>query len=264
MVHIEVAPFEKLLSHFRFLVTLRSQEGKYHSLILFRLSSSADNHTTEEDTDVSDNRQLYAMEAQCPHLGADISHAEIEECDNSMILVCPWHRYDFDLRTGHSETGLKACTYDVQLKSDDAGVENVWLETPEEFADPPPPPPDMTKLRIHEIDNRSQDIVEEVVPPDNPPKTLMEWAVLILGTANPTLKVQRTKHAVNLYRTGQLKSIGHRSAKAPPPPEVPPREELYARNTVAPGRIGKRKNRPVMLHALANIEQWAYVSESIF
>jgi hypothetical protein len=40
----------------------------------------------------TNSRQLYAMEASCPHLGADMSHAEIEECDDSIIAVCPWHR----------------------------------------------------------------------------------------------------------------------------------------------------------------------------
>ena len=73
------------------------------------------------------------------------------------------------------------------------------------------------------------------------------------------MQVQRTRHAVQLFRTGQLKSIGHRSSRAPRPPDVPPREELYARNTVDPGKMARRKNRAVMLHALANIEQWAYV-----
>lgn len=45
------------------------------------------------------------------------------------LIISP--RYDFDLATGHSETGLKACTYNVQLRVDDSGVENVWLETPD-------------------------------------------------------------------------------------------------------------------------------------
>lgn len=96
MICRRVSPFDKLLSHFRFLLTLRSQEGIYHSLILFRLSSSTEVDISDGGVNgsgaLADTRQLYAMEAQCPHLGADISHAEIEECDNSMILVCPWHR----------------------------------------------------------------------------------------------------------------------------------------------------------------------------
>lgn len=85
-----VAPFTQLLSHSRFLLTLRSSEGVYHSLILFRLSNGTPNN--DEDAEHHDHSQLYAMEAQCPHLGADISHADIEECEDSVVLVCPWHR----------------------------------------------------------------------------------------------------------------------------------------------------------------------------
>jgi hypothetical protein len=43
------------------------------------------------------------------------------------------HRYDFDLRTGKSETGLTACTYAVEIRTDPTdGVGVVWMETPEE------------------------------------------------------------------------------------------------------------------------------------
>ncbi|TFY54812.1 hypothetical protein EVJ58_g8642 [Rhodofomes roseus] len=211
------------------------------------------------------------MEATCPHLGADMSHAEIEECDTGLVAVCPWHRYDFDLRTGASETGLKACTYVVDVRCDDNGGETVWVETPdtgtnwrlvelrpvsEEFADPPPPP-DLSRMTIVDENTQSPVVEESVIPREGAPTTLMQWAVLILNTANPKLKVERTRHAVHLFRTGQLKSIGHRSSSAPRPPDIPPREEAFARNTVDPGKVGKRKNRAVMLHALANIEQWA-------
>ncbi|PCH34824.1 DUF455-domain-containing protein [Wolfiporia cocos MD-104 SS10] len=212
------------------------------------------------------------MEANCPHLGADMSHAEIEECDTGVVAVCPWHRYDFDLRTGVSETGLKACTYAVDIRTDEKGHEDVWVETPEngsswrlvelrpvseEFADPPPPP-DLSRLSISATGATDPDAPPEtIVPTEGAPTTLMQWAVLILNTANPTLKVERTRHAVHLFRTGQLKSIGHRSTNAPRPPDVPKREESFVRNTVDPGKMGKRKNRAMMLHALANIEQWA-------
>ena len=40
----------------------------------------------------SNQRQIYVMESSCPHLGADLSHAEIEECETSVVAVCPWHR----------------------------------------------------------------------------------------------------------------------------------------------------------------------------
>jgi len=238
-------------------------------LILFRLSDNfAQESKISEPKEIECKRQIYAMEATCPHLGADMSHAEIEECDTGLVAVCPWHRYDFDLRTGASETGLKACTYAVNVRRDDSGNEAVWVETPEngtkwrlvelrpvseEFADPPAPP-DLSHMTISDD---SPAVEESVVPGEGAPTTLIQWAVLILNTPNPKLKVERTRHAVHLFRIGQLKTIGHRSSSAPRPPDIPPREDAFARNTVDPGKVGKRKNRAVMLHALANIEQWA-------
>ncbi|KAH9942812.1 hypothetical protein B0H21DRAFT_867514, partial [Amylocystis lapponica] len=275
---ILISSYDKLSSHSRFLLDLRSQEGTYHSLILFRLSPEQSQEDTEtgglstQQNENQNDRQIYAMEASCPHLGADLSHAEIEECETGLVAVCPWHRYDFDLRTGKSETGLKACTYVVEVRTDDGGVADVWVEAPaggsnwrvlelrpvsEAFADPPPP--NISSLSFETIHN--DDVLsapEDVVPVEGAPSTLMQWAVLILNTANPMLKVERTKHAVHMFRTGQLTSIGNRYSNAPQPPDVPPREEAYSRNTVDPGRVAKRKNRAVMLHALANIEQWAW------
>lgn len=40
-------------------------------------------------------------------------------------------RYDFDLKTGKSETGLSTCTYAVKIESDDSGEEQIWMEAPE-------------------------------------------------------------------------------------------------------------------------------------
>ena len=42
----------------------------------------------------------------------------------------PKPRYDFDLKTGHSETGMKACTYATNIRTED-GAEHIWVETPE-------------------------------------------------------------------------------------------------------------------------------------
>lgn len=33
------------------------------------------------------------MESECPHLGADLSHADIEEAGEEVVAVCPWHRW---------------------------------------------------------------------------------------------------------------------------------------------------------------------------
>ncbi|KAL4262176.1 DUF455-domain-containing protein [Pleurotus pulmonarius] len=254
---IEICPLPHILTHFRFFITLRSIEGKYHSLILFRLSPASG------DDAQRDNNQIYVMESTCPHLGAEMSHAEIEECETSVVAVCPWHGYDFDLKTGKSETGLKTCTYDVEVRGD-----VVWIETPadgsgwrlvelrpvsEDFADPPPVQSESALPQQQATATPN----ELVVPLDNPPRTLMEWAVLILNTPNPTLKVERTREAVHLFRTGKLTSIGNKSKNAPKPPDVPLRDESFLKQTVDPAKVKSRKNRAVMLHALANIEQWA-------
>lgn len=156
-VHGRISPYQALLTHRRFLLTLRSQEGYYHSLILFRLSTPSEpTHNAEKQPESPESnpayKQLYAMESSCPHLGADLSHAEIEECETSYVAVCPWHRcvfvfsflletedhrrcnrYDFDLRTGNSETGLKACTYAVEVREEGSGNKSggvVYIETP--------------------------------------------------------------------------------------------------------------------------------------
>jgi len=83
MDFLRVSPYTNLLTHSRFLLTLRSEEGKYHSLILFRLSSGStvepDGLVTASDQYVESRdigkstpySQLYVMESTCPHLGAD-------------------------------------------------------------------------------------------------------------------------------------------------------------------------------------------------
>ncbi|KAJ7140054.1 hypothetical protein C8R43DRAFT_1202181 [Mycena crocata] len=274
MAFLQISSFKHLLTHSRFILTLRSEHGKYHSLILFRLSPGSatwDNGKTLGMVEKTANRQIYVMESTCPHLGADMSHADIEEYEDTTVAVCPWHRQV-------SETGLSACTYSVEVKTDpEDDIEKVYIETPAgganwrlielrpvsegelllslQFADPPPPP-SQPIVQINPVVINSK-VTEPVVPAIDPPNTLMQWAVLILNTANPTLKVMRTRHAVQLFRTGNLDSIGHKSSAAPRPPDVPPREASFLKNTVNPGKVKGRKNLAVMLHALANVEQWA-------
>ncbi|KAG8974666.1 hypothetical protein FRC05_007000 [Tulasnella sp. 425] len=212
--------------------------------------------------------QLYAMESTCPHLGADMGHADIEDTDVGLVAVCPWHRYDFDLKTGHSETGLRACTFEIQIRNsgDEGNDQVIWVEAPgdgewevvelrpvsEDFADPP----NLSRLSLNDAGPTQPQ--EELDQP--PPTTLLEWAVLILNTSQPQLKVDRTRQAVTAFRTGKLKSVGRNKPLARPPPDMPPRDQL---NVVQPGKVAKRgkagsvKSRIAILHALANIEQWA-------
>ncbi|KIO15720.1 hypothetical protein M407DRAFT_58265, partial [Tulasnella calospora MUT 4182] len=272
-----LSPLSDLLSYTRFLCTMRSKSRTYdyHSIVIFRLSSTTGNEpdggsdsTRNSGSPSTDAMQLYAMESTCPHLGADMGHADIEDTDVGLVAVCPWHRYDFDLKTGHSETGLRACTFEIQIRSGGDGLDDqyIWVEAPgdgdwevvevrpvsEDFADPP----DLSRLSLN--DAGSTQPQEELDQP--PPSTLLEWAVLILNTPQPQLKVDRTRQAVTAFRTGKLKSVGRNKPLARPPPDMPPRDQL---NVVQPGKVAKRgkagsvKSRIAILHALANIEQWA-------
>jgi hypothetical protein len=81
---IPVAPLRSLLSHTRhtlhFHIPLASPPQTYR-LLLFRLASS--NAAPE----------FYSMEATCPHLGAELKEADVED----MVVTCPWHQYEFSL-----------------------------------------------------------------------------------------------------------------------------------------------------------------------
>ncbi|KDQ49095.1 hypothetical protein JAAARDRAFT_262851 [Jaapia argillacea MUCL 33604] len=77
--------------------------------------------TNDEDFMKAACSQIHVMESSCPRarLGADISHGGVGECDDNGITVGPWHRCDFDLTTGASETGLRACTYTMYQDTED-------------------------------------------------------------------------------------------------------------------------------------------------
>lgn len=107
--------FQQLLGHFRFLLTLRSQEGSYRSLILLRLSDIP-NVTKHDDSNGkkvldlnkavkeshlilpsywldTNSRQLMGWDGSKLSTSRgwyDMSHAEIEECSSHVVVACPW------------------------------------------------------------------------------------------------------------------------------------------------------------------------------
>jgi nitrite reductase (NADH) small subunit len=60
---------------------------------------------------------LVATSGACPHAGGPIQDGAL--CGS--ILSCPWHGYNFDLRTGACEedAGLTLERYEVLLRGDD-------------------------------------------------------------------------------------------------------------------------------------------------
>lgn len=72
------------------------------------------------------NNEVFALAAKCPHAGADISQGWCKDGK----LVCPYHRYSYDIQTGRGSPGqgdyIK--TYPVEMREDGVyvGVKSIW------------------------------------------------------------------------------------------------------------------------------------------
>ncbi|WFD45183.1 hypothetical protein MPSI1_003861 [Malassezia psittaci] len=132
-------------------------------------------------------------------------------------------------------------------------------------------PADDTNAERGEVNDGIHSFDWSSIPrPDPIPRTLCEWASRILSTSDPLEKVAYTQYAGQAFRQGECRVIARGRWNhdlqwtTPPkeqPPIRPPRPESV--RCVKPGAEGKRgkagteRSRIALLHALANIEQWA-------
>ena len=67
----------------------------------------------EEITIAHCNGGFYATQAHCLHLQGPLGEGWLEGC----VLTCPWHGWQYDVRTGEHEfdRAIKLRTYDVQI-----------------------------------------------------------------------------------------------------------------------------------------------------
>jgi nitrite reductase/ring-hydroxylating ferredoxin subunit len=67
----------------------------------------------------------FATQAKCPHAGADLSQGW---CKNGK-LICPFHRYEYDLQSGKGAPGQDDYidTYPLQIRQD--GIYIGWKES---------------------------------------------------------------------------------------------------------------------------------------
>ena len=57
----------------------------------------------------------YAIDDTCPHQGGPLGEGELEGC----LLTCPWHAWQFDVRTGDSVTDdSKVAVYECKVEGD--------------------------------------------------------------------------------------------------------------------------------------------------
>ena len=60
---------------------------------------------------------FFALDNKCPHQGGSLGEGEISEKGE---IICPWHKYSFDLKTGKDTCGLGdyVDTYSVEQRDD--------------------------------------------------------------------------------------------------------------------------------------------------
>lgn len=68
---------------------------------------------------------IYAVDNKCPHQNALLSSGY---CTEKNEVVCPWHKYSFDLETGRQtqvENGLAIRTYPTKIENENllVGIE---------------------------------------------------------------------------------------------------------------------------------------------
>lgn len=69
------------------------------------------------------NEKIWAFDAKCPHQGGPLARGFINE---ACQVVCPWHRFAFDLETGQSDSGgYFIRTYELKIKG-----KEVWIKLP--------------------------------------------------------------------------------------------------------------------------------------
>ncbi|KAJ5794770.1 hypothetical protein N7457_001369 [Penicillium paradoxum] len=240
---------------------VRLTTGK--KVVLFRLPTIDNSSLKSNET--NDGWSYYAMEAECPHAGGPMADSSVDIEDSAYVVSCPWHAYDFNVETGESSVGIKACTFPVDVRG-----EFVAMDFPEEgevavaSVDPV-----SEKVKLKHPRPSEKAVATAPVSKEDPgmatylgdDATLCDWAAHILNTANPEHKIELTTHLFSIFADREASDspmpLGRGTVL---PPDQPPRENM---EIVGPGQMpkagrgGTLKSRVAMLHALANIELWA-------
>jgi nitrite reductase/ring-hydroxylating ferredoxin subunit len=63
---------------------------------------------------------FYTTQSDCLHMGGPLGHGELEGC----VLSCPWHGWQYDVRTGENEfdRALKLETFETVVEDGEVKV----------------------------------------------------------------------------------------------------------------------------------------------
>jgi 3-phenylpropionate/trans-cinnamate dioxygenase ferredoxin subunit len=77
--------------------------------------------------------EIYALSARCPHAGGDLTQGWCKEGK----LICPIHRYSYDLETGKGSPGQNDYidSYPVEIRDGSVyiGVNSLWEKIKQAF-----------------------------------------------------------------------------------------------------------------------------------
>lgn len=64
---------------------------------------------------------LYALDGICPHQGGPLGEGTLQGC----VVTCPWHGWQFDVRTGQHQTSasLRHARFPVKVVDDEILVD---------------------------------------------------------------------------------------------------------------------------------------------
>jgi uncharacterized ferritin-like protein (DUF455 family) len=117
-------------------------------------------------------------------------------------------------------------------------------------------------LQMEDTADAGEHVVGSGVPEDQqPPKTLVDWALQILSTADPDEKACLGDLAASLWLRGDIPLPYDPSRPARQPPDRPARSAevrlLPPSRMPKLGKGGSAQSRLAMLHSLAHTESWA-------
>jgi nitrite reductase (NADH) small subunit len=68
--------------------------------------------------------EFFALDGVCPHQGGPLSEGELSGC----VVTCPWHGWQFDVRTGQHQFSRSVVQPRFETKIEDGSV---WADIPE-------------------------------------------------------------------------------------------------------------------------------------
>ena len=158
-----------------------------------------------------DSGHTYAMDAICPHSGGPLFMGDLEDLGQDIngcstrAIICPYHEYPFDLVTGASDMHeFVAETYPVECTD---GYIVIELPVADGFA--------VAKLECEDIDVCPKSPTEKTSYPivdTEEPIDLVGWAIRILNTSDPDLKVSTTNKVAEMWFSRQLPIVSTQEA----------------------------------------------------